>query len=324
MPVAVPLPKLLSLAAVYDVPVETLLARLPEPLRVQRLADLGSWRAEHRPIPERLIRVPHRHERTDAQLDELFAKKARGFTIDWEWKAGAERAVRDFLPYAVLPAFLQGSQGLALDFWQVHPPGDFPTIAAGGGGGGLALLMVSPWLHLVERFVIWATRATTAIEGAMRLVSWWTLDFTTSGAACHFTAPELDACYGFDSVPPMVVIAVRRLQLARFLSQHGAPATWPAPPDPIEGARLYIDYLLRPQPFLPDDAPDAPTPAATICDGLVALRARVPALEAVKTPVNQAILEGVASLLNRAADQPTPPRSTRKPRPRRAAPRSRS
>jgi hypothetical protein len=110
------------------------------------------------------------------------------------------------------------------------------------------------------------------------LVASWSLDFATSCAACRFKAPELDARYGFEAVPPLVVTAVRRWQLAWFLYEHGAPPAWPSPPAPIEGARLYVEYLLRPQPFLPEHAPGAPTPAGTICAALVSLRGQVPAL----------------------------------------------
>ncbi len=316
VPAAVSLSKLLSLAAVYNTGVEAMIAQLPEPLLSQRLADLDSWRAEGRPVPEPLRRVPGAHERTDAQLDELFAKRARGFAVPWgEWKSAVERAVREFLPYAVLPAFVEASPGLATDFWKLHPPPDRHTPGtawSAARSSALAMVPLSPWAEIADTFVAWATRATDAIVSALRSVAWWNLDFTTSGASCHFTARDIDARYGFDAVPPGVVIAVRRWQLARFLSQHGAPVNWDPPDEPIEGARAFVEYLLRPGPRLPEYAPDRPAPAATIWGSLAALMERVPALQAAKTPENTAFVEAVASLLNRAADQPASSRSVKK------------
>jgi hypothetical protein len=281
---------------VYGTGVETLIAQLPEPLLSQRLADLESWRADGRPLPEPLVRVPGRHERTEAQLDELFAKCADGFMPLGDFHKPARQAVREFLPFAVLPPFVEDSPGLAADFWKLHPPIDKASIGeacTAGCLGALAMRPHSPWLGIADTFVRWAT-----------------------GATCHFTSPELEARYGFDAVPPGVVIAVRRWQLARFLFQHGAPPAWPPPPAALDGARQFVEYLLHPQPFLPDYAPDEPLSPATICASLAELHDRVPALRTANTPVNWALLDAVGSLLNRAADQPASSPSVRKTRSR--------
>jgi len=318
-PVAISLPKLLSLAAVCNVSAEAIISQLPEPFLSQRLADLEAWQADGRPMPEPLVGVPQRHERTDAQLDELFAKRARGFIVHWEWKTSAEREARSFLPYAILPPVLEASPGLANDFWKLHPPIDKASIGeawTAGRLGALAMRPHSPWAGIADTFVLWATRATDAIVAAVRLVAWWNLDFTTSGASCHFTAPEIDARYGFDAVPPGIVIAVRRWQLARFLSEHGAPPAWSPPPAALDGARAFVEYLLWPQPFLPDNAPDEPVSPAVICSSLAALLDSVPRLQNAKTPANLALVEAVASLLNRAADQPASSRSVTRKRSR--------
>jgi hypothetical protein len=85
--------------------------------------------------------------------------------------------------------------------------------------------------------------------------------------------------------------------------------------------------LKVPQPFVPEHAPDEPLSAATICAALAALRDQVPALraqvpgprgrgpdvEAAKTPVNEAILRGVAELLNQASP-PSPRKRSRRSR----------
>jgi transcriptional regulator with XRE-family HTH domain len=316
--IRVALPKLLSLAAVYNVAVENIIAELPEPLRSQRLIDLEAWRAQARPVPEPLVRVPQRHERTDRELDELFATRARGFTVAWEWKTAIEREARGFLPYAVLPPLVNGASHLAAEFWHLHPPGDFGQRWTAGAAGALALIPHSPWAAVADRFIGWATRATDAIVSAVRLVSWWTLDFTTSGAHCHFHAADIDARYGFDAVPPRVVAAVRRWQIARFLSEHGAPQNWPPPPDPVEGAREFVEYLLRPQPFLPDHAPAAPLSAGDVCGALAALVQIVPQLKAQPSAVNAALLDGVAALLKSAATGRGPARPAPKSRRRSA------
>ena len=314
LPVALALPKLLSLAAVYNVSAEIIIAQLPEPLLSQRLADLESWRTEKRPFPRPLLRVPGRHERTDPELDALFAKRARGFVVDWEWKTYAESEARSFLPYAILPPFLESSLSLVSDFWALHPSEKIGQPWTRGTAGPLALRAGSPWETVTVAFTEWAIRATDAIVAAVRLVSWWNLDFTTSGASCHFSAPDIEARYGFDAVPPRVVAAVRGCQLAQFLSRHGTPRGWPPPPDPIDGARQFVEYLLRPQPFDPEHAPDEPPAAPVIWGSLSALARLVPTLRPDNCQVNAAILNGVAALLNRAAVQSTPSPPGRKQR----------
>jgi transcriptional regulator with XRE-family HTH domain len=260
--VTMSLPKLLSLAAVYDTDVSDIIDRLPEPVRSRRSMELQDWLAAGRDIPERLRRLPTIQDRSDAELDGLFARRARGFEVHWEWKISCEREARHFLPFAILPPFIEGSPDLADEFWKLHPRRDFGRSWMAGKGRELALLAQSPWGTITNSFVEWATRETTPIIAAVGLLDWWTLDFTTSGGSCHFKAPDVEASYGFDCVPLAVVISVRRWQLARLLYPHGAPHDWPAPPAPIEGAIEFVDYLLRPQPFLPEHASDEPLKAA--------------------------------------------------------------
>jgi len=310
-PVVTPaLPKLLSLAAVYGVNPDDLLLVLPEPLRSRRRAEFARWLADGHALPDPLVRVPQRRDRTDAELDVLFAKRSRGFAPDWQWKEACEREARGFLPFAVLPPFVESSLGLLDDFWRIHARKDWPRSWV-SDGGALALVPLSPWLKITDLFVSWAVRETEAIVSALGLVSWWTLDFTTSAAACHFAAPDSEAKYAFDGIPPTIVAAVRRWQLARFLSEHGAPANVPPPPQPVEGAREFLHYLLQPRPFLPDAGPDAPPPAPVIYTSLSRILSAVPALRAADDQVNSGFVAAVASLLNRAAHTPQP--GTRRP-----------
>lgn len=313
--VAITLPKLLSLAAIYNTDVSALITMLPEPQRSQRFAELQQWTTDERAIPDPLLRVPKSQERTDAQLDELFAKRARGFTVPWEWKNSCEREVRAFLPFAILPPLVESSPDLLGEFWKLHPLSDLGESWTADRPGALALVPLAPWGRVVELFVSWATRETHAIAAAMGLLSWWTLDFATSGASCHFIADDLDVHYGFDMVPPGVVTAVRRWQLAHLLFRRGAPPSWPMPPEPIQAARQFIAYLLRPQPFLPEHAPAEPATAGAVYSHISKLVDLVPALRVPNRQINTQLLEAVASLLNRAVEKHRP-RSRGKPRPR--------
>lgn len=321
--VPISLPKLLSLAAVYGTDAASIIAKLPEPLRSERLAQLQEWIAQARPIPVPPDRYDRKTDRTDDQLDDLYAERSRGFRPDYQWKHECEREVRAFLPFAALPPFLESLLGFLDEFWRLHVRKDWPrSWGAAGTPAALSLAPLSPWLKITDVFVAWAVRETEAIVSAVGLLSWWTLDFNTSGASCHFAAPALEARFGFDGVPPSVVIAVRRWQLAQLLSRHGAPDNLPPPPQPTEGVRDFLRYLLAPRPFLPDASPDAPPPAAAVCTSLSRLVSAVPALRAADDQVNAELVASVASFLNRAAEPtaPTPRRRRTRRSPRAPAP----
>jgi transcriptional regulator with XRE-family HTH domain len=299
LPVAITLAKLLSLAAVYNMGILDIIAHLPGAARADRARELIQWQADQRGMPEPIARLPGKRQRSDNELDELFAARAHGFTVDWQWKMECEREARGFLPFAVLLPLTERSAELIRRFWAVHQA-PIPTASYSAVGGALGLVAESPWNGITDSYVAWASRETEAITEAVGAVSWWTLDFKTSGASCHFADPAVDARYGFDQVPPGVVIAVRRWQLARLLSAGGAPAGLPPLPRPIDGARQFVQYLLRPRPFDPEHAPE-PLSAAVVCTSLAKLAELAPALCAKSDDLNLPLLEAVASLINRAA-----------------------
>lgn len=306
--IAVSFAKIASLAAIYDVPVDKIIAQAPEPERVRLKRTLAEWRAVPRPFPKPLHRLPHAVDEVDRVLDGLLEQTAENVSLPLGNQTAARAAIRDGLMWAtIVPYFerLSNRQKRAAEFWARASDelrgelksAETPEIAA------------TSWHRIMAEVRAWFIYELSCGPALLALIRSWTINFSRGGLwtycgllACRFRDDAIQQNYGFASVPVNAVCSVRSRQFA--IALHAATsASDPRrlPPPPIEHAALdCLAVLIDPPASVPGMEFGSPIDVGAairqVCE-------RVPLLSRPSPP--DPVAAGLADFLNQALASPS-------------------
>jgi transcriptional regulator with XRE-family HTH domain len=302
-PIAVSLPKLATLAAILDTPVEQLIARLPREQRERLKAALAAARGARQPLPKPLKRLPHVVREIDHDLDGRLKPTAERVSLPLGYEDAARDAVRECLCWATVLPFLASwrkRQAALRRFWALDTS-VFDT--------GLYVARERPdqadgaWYAAACEFLKFLVYENRVGPDLLHLVRSWTADFSRAGMfpevallTCRLRDERHDSRYGIHDLPIPALRAVRAREVS-ILLRDALPTDDPrrAPLAPLDHAVAdCLAILVDPIAGLPVLYPAEPGPLG------VALRqmcASVPALGAPGPP--HPVASGLADLLNK-------------------------
>ncbi len=241
-PTAVSLPKLLTLAAIYQTSIHQFIAAAPEPLRSALRVQYAQW-AETRPV---IVDPPPFDDlaakQAHAHLDDLLAAKVREANLPFDDQDRARAFARGLIVWsALLPAITALTPHERTRFWRQHAD----------QAGGLRLESASSyeaWKTVVSIFKDWLISDAERRARLAALIGWWSADFRALSGSCHFADPQNEALYSYDDAPAGLVVDLRSRQAAAILCTS-APRRLrlPPPPPPADTLRLFLAGLLRPE-----------------------------------------------------------------------------
>jgi len=266
---AISLPKLITLAAVYAVPADELIAAAPPEEQAALRGAMQKWRKFHRPEPAPLRYMPSITADHDAELDAAFAQTAVATQIPFGNERAARAMIRKALLMCLAPGFVRPPRRVALlrEFWKVGRRWGITPIRREQAPSG--------WRTFVCEFVDWMVYEKCLGSQIASLVDRWmaVLDDPNNARSqllqCTMKEAADERDYGFRMLPVAVAYGARWRELAcRFYSQHRREEP-PVPPRPSDAATDYIAFFVFGCPYRPEFTEDAY--ASTLASAVAAL-----------------------------------------------------
>ena len=247
--VAISLPKLLTLAAIYDVRVLALLEDLPTRQRKSLEVQLEQWRNEGRAEPLPVHYLPAVVETVNAEIDEALLKISSRSMVELRFASQIQDVARQVLSVCVVTPFIQTKQGRRMmkAFWRIASDRQSLPIAPPD-----ERLRVGGWHPLVSDFIAWLLYdKRLGLDLLTRLKQWSIIGWpetvslmpTNELVSCGFSDPDLQEQYGFEGLPASLVYGARWREIAywfhiMFFRRNQHLQLSPSPKDAA------IDYLL--------------------------------------------------------------------------------
>lgn len=315
---ALSLPKVLSLAAIYAVRPEDLIAQSPPDLRKRLSAQLDAWRREKHPEPQplRILLSVMRRVQQDME-DELRTRvEDTSFPVNFESEymsiscAGAA--------WATVVPFLQAHADAA-ELIAAFSAEYASLVEDCLGAASYVGRRTAEWNTLADEFHRWLLYARGLGVDLIRLIHRWSIDVTPiheSGfrLTCSFADAKLEAHFGLTMVPLAIVRAVRWRELAQLLFHAGLSSRIPdasEPPPVIEAVLDTLVHVIEPEVPLPITL--GYYEAGPIIARFNELLARVPALRHEPTATAAGEVAPIAQFLNRLSPAPDQVANARRP-----------
>ena len=312
-PTNVALPKLLSLAAIYQASVQQLLSRAPTTLQRKLRPQWRKWLSE-RPVVVDPPPPPPGLRRDDLyeQLDPILAATARSVTMPFDDETGWRRSIRELLlSSASPPLLLAGGSRLCKAFWSHHAD-QVKALRLDESNSERAWKRVG---HLLADWLVARPDVETRLRSTL---DWWTADYADGVASCHFQTAEDERRFGYDRAPIALVSRLRSIEAAELLSGH-MPAALHLPPTParLDALRTYLRSLLDRESVPWHGGEVGSLPFAL--DLASELTARLPQLRPDPHHTTSGVRESIIRLTEAAAVSSGPPAHRRQPRGRKQA-----
>ena len=292
-------PKLWTLAALYLVRSEDILAKAPARLRRSLQRQLDDWWGKNQPAPLSARRLPSEMRPIDEQFDKALERVALDVTIPLHQADHTKAAIRDAIVPDLVIAYLHGTSRTELSaFWAGSLPAHEYNPHQSPG---------AYWFKLVEEFTGWLIYdQRKAPESAALLLYFRYVREEKPGPgaliACGFLHRKLNRLYGHELVPASVVRALRWRQAASLLNaRRPKSAKFPRPPSILDCIPDYICTIAGCGPSFIWDPPGKPADVlATVSE----LTARLPALRGGTSLWDAKVISTVRRMLSPAANPP--------------------
>jgi transcriptional regulator with XRE-family HTH domain len=248
-PARVSLSKLITLAAIYAVPLRQLVDAAPPPLHDRLDSELRAQTTGDRmtrPDTRGLYLAPR--GQIDEHLHALIVTKADSVAIpiNAEWRA--REVIHDTIIRAsCIPAYLDKVPVERTAFYRRWPE-PFEALAA----RSIRRIDVL-WHQAVDTlcsYLLYEKRLGEPIVGTLAR---WSIDFENEVASCSFTQADTNERFGYDGIPLVVVRAAGNAQIASFLA--GGLTGVESPEPPLRTAvRKYLLRLTEPVDSIGDRA----------------------------------------------------------------------
>jgi transcriptional regulator with XRE-family HTH domain len=317
--VALSLPKLLSLAAVYATPADEVIARAPSRLRADLEHALAKRRLSGLRDPRRLRTLPHLVRRVFVEMGDLLKSRAErvSFPLGLEAEEGLADCCRAAVWTTIVPFVERQSEMPAL-------VAAFRRDAAGDIDQELELTCpldsrTAFWQIICEHFRDWLIFERNQGRDSLDLIKRWSIEFRAAHDGghrfwCAFDDPELDERFGVSGVPVRVLETVRWRQLARILFDAGITSHLSPPSSPPPVSEAAVDALTQIiEPEITGPVSNLSERAEWIIEQVHELVARVPSLHRSPSPGAIAEIQAIADFLNRAAESTAMPGEITRP-----------
>lgn len=248
-PIAISLPKLLTLSALYNLAIEDVIRRAPAELREALTAELDAWREARRPEPPPVVYLPHVVRDTDHLIWNDWLCSAENVQVPLGEEMEAEVLARRTLIDIALPAFLRREwASLSKSYWA-----DSGLIAWGGYS------YTSVWHMIVSGIRDWLLYAAGAGPAIAQLVATWTIEFQSFVSShgdelvyCNFQDEDDDSLYGVLALPALTAVAIRWRQSAHLISATAPKSRgFPPPPCVADAAFDHVAAIVSPSTYQP-------------------------------------------------------------------------